>query len=83
VDNHFNPGTGTSSGDGVYSIALQPDGKTVIGGYFTAVNGTKRNRLARLNADGSLDIRLIRPAEIDDHSLTVHSGKPEDMIESK
>src|SRR2546430_2502096 len=39
----------------VAAVALQPDGKIVIGGDFTSVNGTARNRIARLNADGSLD----------------------------
>ena len=34
---------------------MQPDGKVLIGGSFTSVNGTNRNRIARLNADGSLD----------------------------
>jgi hypothetical protein len=31
---------------------LQADGKIVIGGNFTSVNGTARNRIARLNSDG-------------------------------
>ncbi len=52
-DVSFNPGTGTD--DAVRSIALQPDGKIIIGGWFVNVNGTNRNRIARLNADGSLD----------------------------
>jgi hypothetical protein len=39
----------------VYAVALQPDGKIIIGGIFTFYNGTARNRLARLNANGSLD----------------------------
>lgn len=53
LDNSFNSGTGASST--VYSISLQDDGKIVIGGHFTAYNSTARNRVARLNADGSLD----------------------------
>jgi hypothetical protein len=32
-----------------------PDGKVLIGGEFTSVNGTNQNSIARLNADGSLD----------------------------
>jgi uncharacterized delta-60 repeat protein len=36
---------------------LQPDGKTIIAGeYFTTISGTARNRLARLNADGTIDL---------------------------
>jgi len=43
--------------NGVYGIALQPvDGKALVCGYFTAVNDTNRNGLARLNADGNLDL---------------------------
>lgn len=34
---------------------MQPDGKLIIGGYFTSVNGVPQNKLARLNADGSPD----------------------------
>ncbi len=43
------------SGGPVESIALQPDGKILIGGGFTTVNGQTRRSFARLNADGSLD----------------------------
>mgnify|MGYP005852832521 CR=1 FL=1 len=39
----------------VYAIAIQSDGKIVIGGAFNAVNGVPRGNLARLNADGTLD----------------------------
>ncbi len=53
LDTSFDPGSG--AGGGVYSIVLQPDGKILIGGYFTSYNGVGRNRIARLNADGSLD----------------------------
>ncbi len=37
------------------SIAVQPDGKILIGGVFTEVGGVERLNLARLNPDGSLD----------------------------
>jgi uncharacterized delta-60 repeat protein len=38
-------------------ILVQPDGKILIGGFFTQVNGAAntRSRIARLNADGTLD----------------------------
>lgn len=39
----------------IKTIALQTDGKVLIGGLFTQVNGTTRSYLARLNVDGSLD----------------------------
>ena len=37
------------------SLALQSDGKILLGGSFGTVNGVTRRNLARLNADGSLD----------------------------
>ena len=40
---------------GVRTMALQADGKILIGGNFTNVNGAVRHSLARLNADGTLD----------------------------
>lgn len=40
---------------GVETLEPQPDGKLLIGGAFTSVNGTPRSNLARLNHDGSLD----------------------------
>ena len=53
LDSSFNPGSGTNNT--VSSVAVQADGKIVIGGGFTSINGTARNYIARLNADGSLD----------------------------
>lgn len=44
------------SGGSVFSVVVQLDGKVVIGGQFTSVNGTTRNNIARLNPDGSLDM---------------------------
>jgi uncharacterized delta-60 repeat protein len=53
LDTTFNPGTGTNYY--VYYITLQSDGKIIIGGWFNSYNGTSRNRIARLNTDGTLD----------------------------
>ena len=38
------------------SLALQADGKILVGGSFTVLGGQVRNRLARLNTDGTLDV---------------------------
>jgi len=43
----------------IYSVAIQPDGKALIGGSFTTVNGVSRSELARLNPDGSLDTNFL------------------------
>ncbi|NDA65414.1 MAG: hypothetical protein EBY09_02045, partial [Verrucomicrobia bacterium] len=57
VDPAFNPGTGFNNT--VNALALQPDGKILVAGLFTSVNGTTRNRVARLNTDGSVDATFV------------------------
>jgi uncharacterized delta-60 repeat protein len=54
LDTGFTPGTGAGS-SAIYAIAIQSDGKILIGGGFTTYNGTTRNSIARINTDGSLD----------------------------
>lgn len=53
LDNSFNPGTGVNAD--IETIAIQDDGKILIGGNFTSFNGESCSRIARLNDDGSLD----------------------------
>lgn len=49
----FSPNGGV---DGiVYAVLVQPDGKIVLGGQFSAVNAQPRRNIARLNPDGTLD----------------------------
>jgi uncharacterized delta-60 repeat protein len=54
VDTGFNPGAGANGS--VNALVLQSDGRIIIGGDFTSINGTNRNRFARLNSNGSLDL---------------------------
>lgn len=44
--------------DAVRTVLLDAD-KILIGGAFTTVNGASRRRIARLNADGSLDSTFV------------------------
>src|SRR3712207_6905445 len=37
------------------AVAVQPDGKVLIAGYFTFIDGTPRGHVARLNSNGTLD----------------------------
>jgi len=56
VDSGFNPGTGPGSpGNGGLVIAMQPGGRILVAGAFTTFNDASRERIARLNADGSVD----------------------------
>lgn len=57
LDGTFDPGTGA---DGpVNAVAVQTDGKVLIGGDFNIVDGNGRNRIARLNTDGSVDMGFL------------------------
>ncbi len=55
LDASFQPGTGTSYPDTVYSLGVQADGKILVGGWFTRLGGQSRTNLGRLSADGSID----------------------------
>ncbi len=57
----------------IYALALQPDGKILIGGNFTAIHGVARANIARLNADGTLDAAFDPGlgADADVHCITV------------
>jgi uncharacterized delta-60 repeat protein len=52
--NFFASGFSGANGQ-VAAIAIQQDGKTIIGGSFTSYNGIERISVARLNVDGTLD----------------------------
>ena len=45
----------TGANGEVYAAAGTMDGRLVIGGAFTSAGGSTRNRIARLNASGSID----------------------------
>jgi uncharacterized delta-60 repeat protein len=62
----------------VFSIAFQSDGKILIGGTFTEVNGQPQQYLARLRSDGSLDRAFSAPLVLNGSvtALAVqHDGK--------
>jgi len=53
LDTSFDPGTGPNST--IKSVAVQADGKILIAGDFSTINGVTRNHIARLSSNGSLD----------------------------
>jgi uncharacterized delta-60 repeat protein len=69
LDTGFNPNADST----VYSLAVQADGKVLIGGGFTTVGGVARNYVARLNADGSLDTSFNPNASSPVYSLAVQA----------
>lgn len=46
--------------DRVFATAMQADGKVLIGGHFTKVNGETCEKLCRLLPDGSIDPLFVR-----------------------
>ncbi|MFN7944988.1 MAG: family 16 glycosylhydrolase [Blastocatellia bacterium] len=57
LDTGFNPNIAfnTSNEHRIDGILVQPDGRILIAGAFTSIDGQSRNILARLNSDGTLD----------------------------
>lgn len=43
----------------VYAIAIQGDGKVLVGGNFTSYNGVSANRIIRLTANGAIDTAFL------------------------
>lgn len=54
-DTSFYTNLGTGFDNWVTRVKIMSSGQIMVGGLFTAVNGTTRNRMARLNSNGSLD----------------------------
>jgi len=53
LDTTFNVGVGFNNT--VQDLKLQSDGKVIVTGAFTTYSGSTRNRIARLNTDGTYD----------------------------
>lgn len=71
IDFEFNPGQGANAP--VLAVALQADGRILLGGEFTRVDGILLNHLARLHTDGYLD-SFLTPGEGTDgpvHAIAV------------
>ncbi len=59
LDTTFNPGAGADAL--VYDVAIQSDGKILVGGNFFQVNSRNNYAISRLNADGSADASFTSP----------------------
>ncbi len=76
LDTTFDPKKGVVGS--VNMIALQADGKILIGGDFTEYNYTPINSIARLNPDGSLDTSFNPTRNI--HSIRAIALQPDGKI---
>lgn len=66
-DRTFNP----TANDAILCVAVQADGRILVGGRFTTLNGQPRNHLGRLRADGTLDETFNPNAAGDVQTLAV------------
>src|SRR5260370_34133087 len=69
----FNPGVGGIYPD-VFSVAVQVDGKILVGGAFLTLGGQSRNYIGRLNADGTLDTSFNPGAGLDVRCVGVQAS---------
>lgn len=70
LDTSFDTGIGFNSA--VMALAIQEDGKIIVGGMFDNFNGSNRKGIFRLNTDGSLDSSF--------EGVTVLNGYPKNFI---
>ncbi|HMJ88307.1 MAG TPA: Calx-beta domain-containing protein, partial [Candidatus Acidoferrum sp.] len=68
-DTNFDSSIGANGS--VRAVAVQPDGQIIIGGDFSTVNGVSTPRLARLQANGALDVTFNLGDGADDIVRTV------------
>ncbi|MGY8719464.1 MAG: hypothetical protein ACKVI3_16980, partial [Verrucomicrobiia bacterium] len=61
LDLSFDPGIGADAR--IDALTLRPNGTILAGGYFTTVNGVKRDRIASLLPNGGLDTTFDPGAE--------------------
>lgn len=80
LDPTFNS-TGTGLNSYVNTVVIQPsDGKIIVGGPFTSYNGTSRNRIARLNTDGTLDLSFNIGGGYDNEVMTIKLNATEKVV---
>lgn len=68
VDSSFIQGLGFNGN--VAAVALQPDGKILVGGVFTSYNGTAANRIVRLNSNGTIDSTFMTGTGFSDDGVS-------------
>ncbi len=64
----------------INDITLLPDGKLLIVGDFTSVNGISRKRIARLNADGTTDLSFAPSGGPNDEVYKMAIGQDNKIV---
>lgn len=73
LDVGFNA-SATGGAGRVNVVLVQPDGKILVAGNFTHINGTARANLARLNSDGTLETAFNPGTDGEVNALALDSG---------
>ena len=73
LDTSFNPTADGSFSPVVHCLAVQPDGKILVGGSYSTLGGQARSSIGRLNADGSLDASFNPGANDSVYSLALQT----------
>ncbi|MBU0715584.1 MAG: hypothetical protein KJ964_09550 [Verrucomicrobia bacterium] len=72
LDAAFNPNTVATEADkSIAALAIQPDGKIIVGGFFVNLGGQMISFIGRLNADGSLDTAFNPTANGDVNAIVI------------
>jgi uncharacterized delta-60 repeat protein len=77
--NEFTP-TGNVATASFNVLAAQSDGRLLVGGIFSALNGLPRSNLVRLNSDGTLDATFVPAGEATVRPITALSTSPTGQI---
>ena len=67
VDEAFDAGAGANRD--VYGLAVQPDGKVLVGGTFDSFNGEARQGIVRLESTGTIDSGFAALQFLEDQTL--------------
>lgn len=70
VDTTFSNFTSTTDSD-VNTIAIQSDGKYLLGGYFTTYDGVTSQGIVKINTDGSIDDSFTSPLTSQQYPFTI------------
>ena len=79
IDTTFSIGTGFD--DAIEAIAVQSDGKIVVGGSFLNYNGMPQNRIVSLNTNGTVDTSFLSGSGFNNGAVhAIHSTSSGIMV---
>jgi uncharacterized delta-60 repeat protein len=78
LDNTFDIGLGANSN--VYNIAIQADGKIIIGGAFTYYQGIPYNQIVRLGGDPIQSASLLKNFYADSNVVKIYPNPTNGMV---